>query len=60
MGQAKLRGTFEERKAKAEKLAIEIFTLQAEIQRRRPSPKHSMMLAQLMALGLTNNPNFRI
>ena len=59
MGQAKRRGTFEERKA----LAIELATLErtqsertmAEIRRRRPSPKHVALMGIVAALMQTPN-----
>ena len=58
MGQAKRRGTFEERKA----LAIELATLErtqsertTEIRRRRPSPKHVALMGIVAALMHTPN-----
>ena len=51
MGQAKKRGTFEERKAAAEELANEKHKLQTEMQRRRPSPKHLALMASVFGLA---------
>jgi len=59
MGEAKRRGTYEERKA----LAVQMATLErtqsertmAEIKRRRPSPKHVALMGIVAALMQTPN-----
>jgi hypothetical protein len=49
MGQAKLRGTYEQRKAAAEERRREADKLKAEVVRRKPSPKHLALMAVLLA-----------
>lgn len=47
MGQAKQRGTFEQRKAEAIERNQEQRKLIAEVRRRKPSPKHTALIAAL-------------
>ena len=57
MGQAKQRGSFEQRKQEAEKRENAQRLLNAELMRRRESPKHTLlklMLAAALAIGATN------
>lgn len=51
MGQAKQRGTYEERKSMAIKRDNKIREEQAKIARRRPSPKYSKSSIQLAAIA---------
>ena len=59
MGQAKRRGTFEERRALATELAAlektQSARTMAEIRRRRPSPKHMAMMGIVAALMQPHN-----
>lgn len=50
MGQAKQRGTFEERRASAVDRRARELALQQELMRRRPSPKHTKHMALLAAM----------
>lgn len=50
MGQAKQRGTFEERRASAVDRRARELALQQELMRRRPSPKHTKQMALLASM----------
>jgi len=50
MGQAKQRGSYEERRAKAIDRRAREIALQQELMRRRPSPKHTRTMALLAAM----------
>lgn len=55
MGQAKQRGTFDERKAVAVERGSRELMLKTEIARRRPSPKHVAMMGMIAAMMLGHN-----
>jgi len=55
MGQAKLRGTFEERKAEAETRKTKEFVAYSEIKRRRPTRKQMEIRAALAAFMALSN-----
>ena len=50
MGQAKQRGTFEERKELAVKEKARVTRVKADLISRRPSPKHTVLMAALAGL----------
>lgn len=52
MGEAKIRGTFEERKAAAIERDMRSLAARAEIERRKPSPKHTRLMASILGLTL--------
>jgi len=63
MGQAKQRGSYEERKAAAIKKKQEIQAAMREIERRKPSPKRHKVnsrLAAMMALSMGMSNTFVI
>jgi len=51
MGQAKQRGSFEERKVKAVERERHERIVRTQLDQRRPSPKHSVLMAYLMGLS---------
>lgn len=51
MGQAKQRGTFEQRQAEGEERKRKEREMMAEVYRRRPSPKHTAFMASMLALA---------
>lgn len=50
MGQAKQRGSYEERRASAVDRRARELALQQELMRRRPSPKHTKQMALLASM----------
>lgn len=59
MGQAKARGTFEERKAAAIERDEKRRAAYAEVQRRKPSPKHSMLMATILGMAYSSGSFFK-
>lgn len=59
MGQAKQRGTFEERKTEAVERDQKRRMAMAEIERRRPSPKHVALMGMIAAMMQGHNVEFR-
>ena len=57
MGQANLRGTYEERKASAVKRKLRLQLLRSEVKRRRPSPRSKTGILMTI-LSAFNSPNF--
>ena len=57
MGEAKRRGTFEERKAAAIEHDMRSQSFRAEIERRNPSPKHTRLMAAVVGLIAGMNAN---
>ena len=55
MGQAKQRGTFEERKTEAVERDQKRRMAMAEIERRRPSPKHVALMGMIAAMMQGHN-----
>lgn len=55
MGQAKQRGTFEERKAAAVELEKKRRMGMVEVARRRPSPKHVALMGMIAAMTHGHN-----
>lgn len=55
MGQAKQRGTFEQRKAAAEERNHHERMVKAQLAQRRPSPKHVALMGMIAAM--TQAPN---
>ena len=56
MGQAKQRRTFEERKTEAVERDQKRRMAMAEIERRRPSPKHVALMGMIAAMMQGHNP----
>ena len=50
MGEAKKRGTYEQRKAEAEKLRSNDRLVKAQLMQRRPSPKHVALMGLIAAM----------
>ena len=57
MGEAKRRGTFEERKALAVSRNKEQTRIRVEVERRKPSPKHTALVSMMAAFSIKENPN---
>ena len=55
MGQAKQRGTFEQRKVAAEERNRHERTVKAQIAQRRPSPKHVALIGMIAAMAQVPN-----
>ena len=55
MGQAKQRGTFEERKAAAVERDKKRRVAMTEVARRRPSPKHVALMGMIAAMTQGHN-----
>ena len=55
MGEAKRRGTFEERKAAATERDVKWQAAMVEIKRRKPSPKHTTLMAIMAGLAVAMN-----
>ena len=51
MGQAKQRGTFEQRKAAAEERNRQERIVKAQLAQRRPSPKHVALMGMMAAMA---------
>ena len=59
MGEAKRRGTFEERKAAATERDVKWQAAMAEIERRKPSTKHTFLMATMVCLVAGLNSDTR-
>lgn len=55
MGQAKQRGTYEQRKATAEERNRHERTVKAQLAQRRPSPKHVALMGLIAAMSQVPN-----
>ena len=55
MGQAKQRGTYEQRKAEAEERNRNARMVKAQLAQRRPSPKHVAFLGMIAAMSQVPN-----
>ena len=55
MGEAKRRGTFEERKATAVKRGMKFAAAMAEIERHKPSPKHLLLMKAIALLTVATH-----
>ncbi len=55
MGQAKQRGTYEQRKAAAEERNRHERMVKAQLAQRRPSPKHVALMGMLAAMSQVPN-----
>ena len=55
MGQAKQRGTFEQRKAAAEERNRQERMVKAQLAQRRPSPKHAALMGMIAAMAQVPN-----
>lgn len=55
MGQAKQRGTYEQRKAEAEERNRQERIVKAQLMQRRPSPKHVELMGMIAAMSLVPN-----
>lgn len=55
MGQAKQRGTLEQRKAEAEKREAEKRLMNSQLLQRRPSPKHVALMGMIAAMTQDTN-----
>jgi len=59
MGQAKQRGTYEQRKLEAEDRNRHERTIKAELAQRRPSPKHVAFMGLVAAMAQVPNAKMR-
>jgi hypothetical protein len=55
MGQAKRRGTYEQRKAAAEERSRKELMVKAQLLQRRPSPEHVALMGMIAALSRVPN-----
>lgn len=58
MGEANRRGTYEERKAAAIERDSKIMQARAEIERRKPSPKYTRLMATIAGLAVASGMDF--
>jgi len=58
MGQAKNRGTFEERKKQAIERDEKLFLAKREIELRKPSPKHAQLIGIMAAMSMSRRRSF--